>query len=59
MAFVTIEGKAGGKIECVVFPKIFAEKDNWKESNVVIVSGRIDNREDRLSLIVERAKKMN
>lgn len=59
MAFVTIEGRLGGKIECVVFPKIYSDKANWQENNVVILSGRVDNREDRLSLIVEKARLIN
>lgn len=59
MAFVTIEGRSGGKIECVVFPKIYSDKTNWQENNVVILSGRVDNREDHLSLIVEKARLVN
>lgn len=62
MAFVTIQGKGGGKIECVIFPSVFKENGNshyWEENTVVILTGRLDNRDDRLSLLVEKAKKIS
>lgn len=60
MAFVTIENSAGTKIECVVFPRTYSDfKDYWQTNNVVIITGKVDSREDRISLIVERARKVN
>lgn len=60
MAFVTIENSAGIKMECVVFPRSYAEnKDYWQTNVVVILSGKIDSREDRISLIVEKVRKLN
>lgn len=62
MAFVTIQGVTGAKLECVIFPKLFAEcidDDLWKENTVMILSGRLDNRDDRLSLLVEKCKKVD
>ncbi len=60
MAFVTIQGLHGNRLECVVFPRAFSENGNrafWQEGSVLIISGKIDSRGDRLSLIVETAKK--
>lgn len=60
MAFVTIENSTGSKMECVVFPRAYADyKDFWVQNNVVLVTGKIDTREDRTSLIVEKARKIN
>jgi DNA polymerase-3 subunit alpha len=60
MAFVTIENSVGAKMECVIFPRSFSEnKDYWQINNVVILTGKVDSREDRISLIVERARKLN
>ncbi len=60
MAFVTIENSTGTKIECVVFPRTYADfKDYWQTNNVVLINGKIDSREDRISLIVEKARKIN
>lgn len=60
MAFVTIQGLHGSRLECVVFPRAFSENGNrayWEVGNVLVVSGKVDSRGDRLSLIVESAKK--
>ena len=60
MAFVTIENGTGTKMECVVFPRTYADfKDSWNTNNVVVLTGKVDFREDRISLIVERARKIN
>jgi DNA polymerase-3 subunit alpha len=61
MAFVTLEGKNGAKIDCVVFPKTYSENGNkgyWQEGNVLLVTGKVDSRGDRLSLIVERVRRV-
>ncbi len=60
MAFVTIENSTGTKMECVVFPRTFTDyKDYWQTNNVVLITGKVDTREDRTSLIVEKARKIN
>ncbi len=43
-----------GTVEVVVFPKIFAETANaWAEDAVVLVSGRVDHRDDEAKLLCE------
>jgi DNA polymerase-3 subunit alpha len=54
MAFATLEDETG-KIDLVVFPKVYSEtKERWLEDQVMLVSGNLDYRDDKLSLIVER-----
>ncbi len=60
MAFITIQGRDGGKLECVIFPKIYTgngAKEYCRENVVVVCSGRIDSRDERLSLVVDKIKK--
>ncbi|MBI4033083.1 MAG: DNA polymerase III subunit alpha [Candidatus Blackburnbacteria bacterium] len=53
MAFVTLEDDTG-TIELVVFPTIFAEtRGYWMGNQALIIEGKVDNREDSLSLIVD------
>lgn len=55
MAFATLEDETG-KVEAVVFPKIFTiTRSCWIRDQVVLVDGRIETREEELSLIVENA----
>jgi DNA polymerase-3 subunit alpha len=55
MAFARIEDETGG-IECVVFPSVFKEsKSVWRKDRIVLVQGRLDSREERVSLLVENA----
>ncbi len=56
MAFVTFEDNSG-KIEILVFPKIY-KKDPliWVADNIVCLSGRLDNKDGVLKVIVEVAK---
>src|SRR5664279_652008 len=43
MAFVTLANEKGIKIECVVFPRIFAEyKHLLLNDTVVVIEGRLD-----------------
>ncbi len=43
-----------GTVEVVVFPKVFAETANsWAEDAVVLVSGRVDHRDDEAKLLCE------
>jgi DNA polymerase III subunit alpha len=43
-----------GTVEVVVFPKVFAETANaWAEDAVVLISGRVDHRDDEAKLLCE------
>ncbi|MDO8573272.1 MAG: DNA polymerase III subunit alpha [Candidatus Daviesbacteria bacterium] len=54
MAFVKISDGISS-IEVVVFPKIFDDcKEFLDKDRVVLISGRVDKREEELSLIVEK-----
>jgi len=56
MAFATIEDGTG-KIETVVFPRIYeATRSLWVKDQLVFVEGRVEVREESLSLIVENAQ---
>ncbi|OGG02448.1 DNA polymerase III subunit alpha [Candidatus Gottesmanbacteria bacterium RBG_16_52_11] len=58
MAFVRIED-LHGNIEIVVFPKIFAQTSAiWRPDTVVVVSGRVDEKEDRLTVLADDAKRL-
>ena len=53
MAFLTLTDETG-EIEAVVFPKAFAEyKAVLIENQVISVKAKVDEREDRLSLLIE------
>ncbi len=56
MAFVKFFDGTG-ELESVVFPKLFAlKKDILHKEQVLILEGRLDNREDKLSLVVDDLK---
>ncbi len=56
MAFVKLEDLSG-VIEIVVFPKIYARTaDLWNVDEIVQVSGKVDEKDDRLTLLVDDAK---
>ena len=58
MAFITIQGRDRVKLDCVVFPKSFLDsKEICQEGEVVLCSGRVDNREEKLSLVIDSIKK--
>jgi DNA polymerase-3 subunit alpha len=43
-----------GSVEVVVFPKVFAETVNfWADDSVVLVSGRVDRRDEEAQLLCE------
>ena len=43
-----------GSLEVVVFPKVFTDTVNaWTEDSVVLVSGRVDHRDDEAKLLCE------
>lgn len=55
MAFVRIEDLTGS-IEIVVFPKIYAQTaDVWARDAIVTVTGRIDEKEERLTILADGA----
>lgn len=55
MAFVTIFDETGS-LEMIVFPRIFSQtKTIWAANTVVLLKGRVDTKDDRLSIIVENA----
>jgi hypothetical protein len=54
MCFITIEDDTG-KLEGVVFPRLFAEtKFFWESDRILIFEVKIESREDKLSLIVDK-----
>lgn len=56
MAFVKLEDLTG-TMEIVVFPKIYSRTfDMWKTDTLLTVSGRIDEKDDRLTLLVDDTK---
>ncbi len=55
MAFITISDENGLAVECVVFPKIFDQYKNFLvKDSVVIVSGKVDTKNDRPVIIAEK-----
>lgn len=59
MAFVSIEGPDKAKIDCVVFPRTFSEnRETWQQNVVVIISGKVDNRDEKLGIVVEKVRKI-
>lgn len=56
MAFATLEDETAA-IDLVIFPKLFAQNPNiWETDKPLVVTGRIDNRDDKASIIVEKAE---
>lgn len=54
MSFILISDQSG-KIEGVVFPKTYEKyKQYLKEDNIVFIDGKINNRDDKISVIVEK-----
>lgn len=54
MAFVNLANERGVVVECVVFPKVYADyKDLLIKDTVIIINGRIDMRDDKQTIIVE------
>ncbi|HEX8932366.1 MAG TPA: DNA polymerase III subunit alpha [Patescibacteria group bacterium] len=55
MAFVVLANERGITIECVVFPKTFQQyKELLIQDNVVIVSGKLDTKNDKPAILVDR-----
>jgi len=58
MAFVKLEDLTG-IIEIVVFPKIYARTaDLWQIDKIVAVSGKVDEKDDRLTILIDDAKSL-
>ncbi len=56
MAVLTLED-LHGTIEAVVFPRVYERAaELWREEAVLIVEGRVDSRDDRPQLVVDRAE---
>lgn len=57
MAFIVLEDELGSGIECVIFPKVYDQtRSFWVKDNVVLIRGTLDSKEERMAIIVERAK---
>ena len=53
MAFVTVDDMTA-RLELVVFPKTYAlHKDKLYEDNVIIFIGKIDEKEEKINILVE------
>lgn len=53
MAFAKLDDETGG-IDLVVFPKIFSDTKNvWQVGQPLIVSGKVDTRDDQVSVLVD------
>lgn len=58
MAFVLVFDETGS-IEGVVFPRVYADtKAVWKENTPILVKGRIEEKQNVLTIIVEKAVDM-
>ncbi len=59
MCFASFEDDTAA-IDLVVFPKLYADTtDLWIADKAILVTGRIDQREDKISLIVEKAEEID
>ena len=55
MAFITISNERGITIECVIFPRVFEQyKSLLVNDNVVLIDGRLDSKDERPVIIVDR-----
>ncbi len=56
MAFIRVEDLTGN-IEVVIFPKMYARSSQlWVRDNVVVISGKVDQKDDRLVILADDAK---
>jgi DNA polymerase-3 subunit alpha len=56
MAFVTIKDETGS-IDVVVFPKLYSQtKSVWAGYPGVLVSGKLDNRDEQISILVDKVE---
>lgn len=55
MAFVSLFDETGS-IECIVFPKTYAQSPKlWQDSIPILFKGKIDQKDDEISVIIEKA----
>lgn len=53
MAFATVKDETGS-IDVVIFPKLYAEtKEVWNSYPIVVISGKLDDRNDSLSILAD------
>ena len=58
MLFVTLEDSSG-KIEILVFPKQLEKNPViWKEDKIVLISGKVTNRNDELKIICDSVEEI-
>jgi DNA polymerase-3 subunit alpha len=56
MAFGSLEDETG-KIELVIFPKAYAaSKEIWVKDKAVIIEGKLEKREETLTILVDRGR---
>lgn len=55
MAFVSIFDETGS-IEAIVFPKLYtADKNIWVPNRVILLKGKVDSKDTRINIIVDKA----
>ena len=55
MAFVSVFDETGS-IEMIIFPKLFdTTKEIWKANGVVLLKGKVDAKDDDLTVLIENA----
>ena len=60
MAFITMGDDKGIAVECVIFPKIFEQYRSYlSRDTVIIIEGRVDTKNDRPVVIVEKITGVN
>ncbi len=58
MAFVKLEDLTGS-LEIVIFPKLYVHTVNvWKKDAVVVISGRVNEKDDRLTILADDVKQI-
>jgi DNA polymerase-3 subunit alpha len=59
MVFATVEDTSN-KIEVLVFPKILKQNPNlWQADTLIVLSGRVNNKDGNLKIIVEEGKPLS
>lgn len=56
MAFASLEDDTG-TVDLVIFPQLYSEtQDIWQDDKAVVIDGRVDDRDDVFSILVEEVK---
>jgi DNA polymerase-3 subunit alpha len=59
MAFVNLFDETGS-IELVVFPKTYSgSKDIWQPHKVILLKGKVEAKDNRLTVVVDKAIDLN